>query len=354
MTVVRAASCDEVHFLTSLKFGLWGSNIARFKHWQVGDRLVLVVEKALAGIAEIAGEPFVSEQPIWDGGLFPYRIPLKFVYALGPDIRPSIDGDVWEAFTSAWGPRYGWGLASQSALPEDSAEVIFEAITVRPNELDAICADVDERIQRARERQTHRRIRVLKTLALPKTPKNTRRDEADDTAHTKAQSELVRLGRITGCSVWVATNDRSRVYQGRRLGEDALKSFPNLGLSKELRDRIALIDVLWIRRDMPLYAFEVEVTSTVYSGLLRMADLVALVPVLNVNLFIVAPRERQDKVLRELARPTFQKIGLPAHCRFVATEDLSALLAKVEHLGGHVEPSVIETAAVKLADQHVF
>jgi hypothetical protein len=104
---------------------------------------------------------------------------------------------------------------------------------------------------------------------------------------------------------------------------------------------------------MPLYAFEVEVTSAVYSGLLRMADLVALVPVVNINLFIVAPRERQDKVMRELARPTFQKIGLAAYCRFVASEDLSALVAKTELLDGHVQPSVIETVAVKLEDEHV-
>ncbi len=354
MTVVRVASADEVQFLTSLKFGVWGSSTARFRQWQVGDRLVLVVEKALAGVAEVAGEPFVSEQSIWDHGLFPYRIPLKFVYALSPDIRPAIDGEVWEAFTAAWGPRYGWGLASQSALPEDSAEALFDAIAMRPNELEALRADLDALIQQARERQTHRKIRALKGLAAPRTPKNARRDGLDDTAHTKAQSELIRLGRLTGCSVWVASNDRSRIYQGRKLGEDCLKSFPNLGLSKELRERIALIDVIWIRRDMPLYAFEVEVTSAVYSGLLRMADLVALVPVLNVNLFIVAPRERQGKVLRELARPTFQKIGLPAYCRFVASEDLEALLAKTDQLGGHIQPSVIETAAVRLADQHVF
>jgi hypothetical protein len=107
-----------------------------------------LVDRALAGVAEVAGEPFVSDQPVWENGLFPYRIPLRFLGALSPDIRPAIDGEVWEAFTSAWGPRYGWGLASQSALPEAAAEVIFDAVAMRPNELDAISADLDAQLQR--------------------------------------------------------------------------------------------------------------------------------------------------------------------------------------------------------------
>jgi hypothetical protein len=348
MPVVRVVSVDEAQFLTSLKHNVWGSNTARFKHWQIGDMLIFVVNKALAGAAEIAGEPFVSDEPLWENSLFAHRIPLRFRYAIQPEVRPPISGDVWDALVSAWGTRYGWGLANQSALPDESAEILLDAIEMRPNDLDAIRVNIDGELHRAR---SQRGPRMLRFRPIPRriarvTHKLPDESSISDTLHTKTQYELIRLGRVTGCSVWVASNDRSRVYEGKPLGTECLKTFPNLGLTKEARDRIALIDILWIRRSLPVYAFEVEVTSAVYSGLLRMSDLLAVVPLLNIKLFIVAPRERQDKVMRELARPTFQKIGLAADCRFIALEDLSALLAKVGQLGGHLQPSVVETIAI--------
>jgi len=57
----------------------------------------------------------------------------------------------------------------------------------------------------------------------------------------------------------------------------------------------------------PLYnkSFEVEHTTSIYSGILRMADLMALQPNLNIRAHIVAPFDRKDKVLQEISRPVF-------------------------------------------------
>ena len=95
----------------------------------------------------------------------------------------------------------------------------------------------------------------------------------------------------------------------------------------------------------------VETTTSVYSGLLRMSDLLALVPLLRVKLYIVAPKERQNKVLAELARPTFQKIGISELCRFIPAEDLESLLEKLVNLEGHVQPSIVDTIAVQLEEE---
>ena len=66
---------------------------------------------------------------------------------------------------------------------------------------------------------------------------------------------------------------------------------------------IELIDVLWLKGNSIVAAFEVECTTAVYSGLLRMSDLLALQPNLNIKLYIVAPDERKDKVEQEIRRP---------------------------------------------------
>lgn len=54
--------------------------------------------------------------------------------------------------------------------------------------------------------------------------------------------------------------------------------------------------MLWLRKNSIAAAFEVECTTAVYSGLLRMSDLLALQPDLDIKLYLVAPDERRGKV----------------------------------------------------------
>ena len=55
--------------------------------------------------------------------------------------------------------------------------------------------------------------------------------------------------------------------------------------------------------------------------------------------------------MAELARPTFQKIGLSDFCRFISIEDLESLLMKVGDLQGHVQPSILDTAAIEFEEK---
>src|SRR5204863_5952004 len=68
---------------------------------------------------------------------------------------------------------------------------------------------------------------------------------------------------------------------------------------------IEQIDVLWLRGRSIRRAFEVEHTTSVYSGILRMADLLALQPNMDIRLHIVAPESRREKVFQEIRRPVF-------------------------------------------------
>jgi hypothetical protein len=160
------------------------------------------------------------------------------------------------------------------------------------------------------------------------------------------------LGNTTGCSIWIASNDRNRQYKGKILGDGCLKSLPNLGLNDDATSRISLIDVIWIRQNAPVCAFEIETTTSIYSGLLRMSDLISVIPALNIKLYIVAPKERQDKVMSELTRPTFQKIGLSEFCRFVPADELNELFSKVKDLEGYIQPNVVETISVELEEDN--
>ena len=69
-----------------------------------------------------------------------------------------------------------------------------------------------------------------------------------------------------------------------------------------------LSDVLWLKGNTIIAAFEIESTTSIYSGLLRMADLVAMQPNINIPLYIVAPDKRREKGIEEINRPTFSRL----------------------------------------------
>src|SRR5205807_5014306 len=149
------------------------------------------------------------------------------------------------------------------------------------------------------------------------------------TQHTEIQFSLLCLGIDMGLDVWVAKNDRSRTWNGHILGTlPRIVSELPTQFNEATNRTIELIDVLWLKGNSIVAAFEVECTTAVYSGLLRMSDLLALQPNLDIKLYLVAPDERRDKVEGEILRPTFKLREKPLFvvCGFLS---FSALMEKV-------------------------
>jgi hypothetical protein len=97
---------------------------------------------------------------------------------------------------------------------------------------------------------------------------------------------------------------------------------------------IEQIDVLWLRGRSIVRAFEVEHTTSVYSGILRMADLLALQPNMDIKLHIVAPEAKREKVFQEIRRPVFsllEKGPLAENCTYLGYDSLREL-AEQKHL----------------------
>ena len=278
--------------------------------------------------------------------------------------RVPILGEVREILVSEWGNSYGWGILNQQLITGPQAEKIINAFTSRPNSLTEVQSYLKEFLDNAdRERNMAAFTKKLKIgqRAIKPTMLEGIEKVADspienpsskeDSEHSKAQNALIELGRITGCSVWVASNDRNRSYNGKILGAQCIDKLPNMGLSEEATRKISLIDIIWIKQNAPVCAFEVETTTSIYSGILRMSDLISVVPALNVKSYIVAPKERQDKVGNELTRPTFKRIGLNDFCKFIPLEELNKLLAKVEDLGGHIQPTIVDKIAISYGEE---
>src|SRR3989442_1392877 len=139
---VRLTKLDEVQLLTCLEHELWGSKRRRFKNWLLGDRLFFLVDAGIAGFAEVTGHPFISEEAIWDNGVFPHRVHIRFVHVMEPENRPSVLGVL--------GSGYGWAIFTQHLLPEQAARALLDATLAKPNEIIEIRADLSARLARAK------------------------------------------------------------------------------------------------------------------------------------------------------------------------------------------------------------
>jgi hypothetical protein len=134
-----------------------------------------------------------------------------------------------------------------------------------------------------------------------------------------------------GFKVWLPAADRSRVTEHWTPQAGVLLEKLPLNYDVTTLGTIQRIDVLWLRGRAIRRAFEVEHTTAIYSGLLRMADLCALLPNINVPLHIVAPEARREKVFEEITRPVFSLLEdtpLSKRCTYLSygsVEELNEL-----------------------------
>lgn len=133
-----------------------------------------------------------------------------------------------------------------------------------------------------------------------------------DRTHSELQAWLRDLGLALGYDVWIAANDRGRMHQGVPLGENCLERLPTGLATSAGADSIRLIDVLWLVRggERVAAAFEVEHSTSIYSGVVRMLDLaLSGGPHSEAGLFLVAPDAREQDVRAQLRRPAFSRVA---------------------------------------------
>lgn len=149
--------------------------------------------------------------------------------------------------------------------------------------------------------------------AARKRHKDVELDVREESEHTQMQHLLATVGRRLGYQVHVAINDRSKVFQGESLASLTVPELPPLGLPDDVAQTVALIDVLWLTPDQAdvVCGFEVEKSTSIYSGILRLVDLAKSLNRAALPLFLVAPDGREKEIQAQLRRPSFKDLGLP-------------------------------------------
>jgi hypothetical protein len=264
---------------------------------------------AFVGALSVRGPAFEvgpDAERIWKKALYPLRfstelairVPIAHGVTLAEVRAQSTDPALW-----------GWIFRnSGNEIPANEADWILATLQSRPR-----LGPLDPE----------------PTAAVAESPEPTV-GRRRDTGHAKMQLELALLARNAGLDVWIAQNDRSTIEQGQRLGDLSVERLPD-GLPEDVLRTIALIDVVWLKRNRYIAAFEVEASTPIFTGLQRMGDLMAAIPNLQIPLFVLAPDEKRPKVFAELTRPLF-RFGLDPPledvCRYISFESLDAAFAQ--------------------------
>ena len=143
---------------------------------------------------------------------------------------------------------------------------------------------------------------------VQKRRKEVESEQQEEDLHTEMQFRLLTVGKALGYDVISASNDRSKSHNGKNFSFLSLPNFPKMEINRDTYNTIGLIDIVWFEKgtNKPICAFEVEKSTSIYSGILRLTDLAYSFTESEQHLYIVLPNNREKEVVMQLSRPSIK------------------------------------------------
>lgn len=300
-TVKEVASfmpADDARELTNYTHGrpyvVWGavSGVGNDRTWQTmerGDYVIVYRNKHIIGVAEVA---------------YKLRNPALAEFFWGKDV----DGKTWELI-------YFMTNFVETSVPQSFLNQYlgyepgftfrgFMAIDqTKTNQLLAYYGDLTSVLAKLQTGSNVEKINPELLMQKQADDKALQREiKRAETPHDEMQWRLISLGNKVKLDVWVPPNDQGKQYQGEAFRPHVMETFAE---ALDIPSYIKNIDTVWKLGLSVKAAFEIENSTSIYSGILRLSDLRALAPNSNYPLFIVADREKRQRVFEQLRRPTF-------------------------------------------------
>jgi hypothetical protein len=346
-------------------FKAHGASISGFREKQrktaerikVGDIFLCYVVRLSrwCGVLEVESPLFLDSTPIFSNpDPFVVRFRVKQIATLDFEHSiPILDSAVWSKLTLTKDIERGAPSWAQIANLRSSLRSISEADGQFLREL--LTQQLSEQRPYPLTSQDKQRLGVKGSVRTPdravlvEVPPDDKELEEESQpesirASLKVKATIARIGAEMGFRIWVPRADKQKILS--EIASDFHAAFLEvlpLNYDDATLRTIEQIDVIWLRGRSMSRAFEVEHTTAIYSGILRMADLLALQPNMDIRLHIVAPSEKREKVFREIKRPVFSLLDrgpLYESCSYVPYDSVSEI-AEMKYLE-HMSDSIIE------------
>lgn len=320
-----------------------------------GDRFLCYMTKLSRwfGILDVVEGPYVDESPIYSAEADPFVVRFRVRPTVWLPVEKGVpihEDHLWNALSftrgqsrssSTWTGKLRGSLVQ---LSDEDGSLLESVIAAQGN--GGATYPVDDADYR--RLVGHRVRRADKDVSVTVPDDSFSTVEIDHPVEEvresiKIQALLAEAGSRMGMQIWIPRSDRTAVLNEWH-GDHApvLDRLP-LNHDDTTLKTIEQIDVLWLKGRSIKRAFEVEHTTSIYSGILRMADLLALQPNMDIRLHIVAPVARRDKVFQEVRRPVFCLLDrgpLSESCTFLSYDSVREL-AQQPHLA-HLSDTVLD------------
>jgi len=283
----------------------------------LGDKLICYVTKIhrFLGILEIQSKMYEDNKPIFTKENDPFVLRFKvkpLVWLSFEKAIPIKNNIVWNKVSFL--KDEGWKhivRSSFKSVSEDDGTYLENVLFEQTKKQEYF--PFDKKAKRSLTKNLRKEDIIDKTKITSKAPR----------LSIVIQANLAEIGEKLGLQIWLPESDRTRVLQHWQPKENVLLQDLPLGFDKDTLKTIRNIDVLWIKKHAIVRAFEVEDSTSIYSGLLRMSDLLTLQPNLNIKIHIVSPEERKYDFFKQINRPTF--LRLSKICSYISYDSINEL-----------------------------
>jgi hypothetical protein len=311
------------------------------------------------GVLQITSKNFTETTPIFsnpDPFVVRFRVQPLITLDLEQSI-PMLDESVWSQVSFTEGIKrgvVGWAQflnlrASLREIKADDGKILHNMLVAQAAKPKSYPLSVTDK-QRLGLKSTVRTVDRSVVVEIP--AENEIEDlDAETTVSKegfreslKVQSIISRIGAEMGFRIWVPRSDKQRVLE--QVPDDIHHAFLDvlpLNYDDNTLRTVEQIDVIWMKGRSMARAFEIEHTTAIYSGLLRMADLLALQPNMDIRLHIVALDDKREKVMREITRPVFsllEKGPLYESCSYISYDAVREI-SEMKHLH-HTNDSILD------------
>ena len=350
-SIARFVSADLARKLRSIfgpnRIAVWGSrpgpkNQSRFDRMASGDQILIVEGPTVKAIGQIAAK---TDNPTLARDLWkPLKGTNSDTWSLIYFIANAREVNVpFEAVARLFGYSPDYQPRGFTSLSDDRLESFY----ARYDDLYSVLVRLESG-QPVLEKQPAAkpldRVEELVELQPEDVAEALSADLVSD--HVRMQFTLARLGLKAGEKVWIPAGDKEKLR--RAYGFDSFD--PEFASGIDLpHSYVENIDVVWKQEFRIAAAYEIENSTSIYSGLLRFSDLMVLAPNTIYPMFVVAPAHRKSRLRDQLNRPTFKRMDLGSKVRFLSYERIEEIDEFFAAADGGLSVGLIESKAERVA-----
>jgi hypothetical protein len=325
------------------RIAVWGSrdstaNRTKFEKMSEGDDLLIVEGDVIKFMGKVALKTVNADlsRELWSNLKPGTTAGWDLIYFIGNPVEMEVP---FSAFCRLLGYKGAFQLRGFSTVSEDRLESFYDRYDDLYSVLTRIRAGqtVEKKLPIATEEPAQA---PLVEVAAEDVDQVLKSPLVSD--HVRMQWKLASLGIKAGEKVWVPSADQGKLRRVYDFNEFESEFSVGIDLPKNYFENI---DVVWKQEFRINAAFEVENSTAIYSGLLRFADLNTVAPNTTYPMFIVAPKDRRNRVREQLLRPAFKRLELRGKVQFLPYEAVDEIEKFFESSTGGMSVEVIRSKA---------